>query len=321
MRQFAAIAANTFMELVRQPIFLLLTTTSAVFAVFLSCVPYFGFGDDPKLVKSSVLAVMLLAGLLGAVLSASNTLAREIRTGTALAVLSKPVGRARFLLAKYVGLAGALAVLNSVNMVACLLSSRMAFDAYGEADLAALAVFLGGVLMAYAAGGFSNFFLRRPFAADALFALVVTISVVFLVVCLMPKPRVQEWKFAQDVDWRIIPASVLVMFALWVLAALALACSARLELMATLAVCSALFLLGLMSDYLVGRAAQQGHWWAILLYPVIPNWQLLWMADPLSDEKPVLWGRYIVTAFGYTSCYVGATLAVALGLFENRELS
>ena len=91
--------------------------------------------------------------------------------------------------------------------------------------------------------------------------------------------------------------------------------------MATLAVCSALFLLGLMSDYLVGRAAQQGHWWAILLYPVIPNWQLLWMADPLSDEKPVLWGRYIVTAFGYTSCYVGATLAVALGLFENRELS
>jgi len=108
---------------------------------------------------------------------------------------------------------------------------------------------------------------------------------------------------------------------LWVLAALALACSARLELMATLAVCSALFLLGLMSDYLVGRAAQQGHWWAILLYPVIPNWQLLWMADPLSDEKPVLWGRYIVTAFGYTACYVGATLAVALGLFENRELS
>jgi len=32
---------------------------------------------------------MLLSGLLGAVLSASASLAREIRTGTALAVLSK----------------------------------------------------------------------------------------------------------------------------------------------------------------------------------------------------------------------------------------
>ena len=39
---------------------------------------------------------------------ASASVAREIRTGTALAVLAKPVGRAQFLLAKYVGLAAAL---------------------------------------------------------------------------------------------------------------------------------------------------------------------------------------------------------------------
>ena len=71
MRQFITIAANAFMELVRQPVFLLLVTTSALFEVFLACVPYFGFGDDPKMVKDSVLAVMLLTGLLGAVLSAS----------------------------------------------------------------------------------------------------------------------------------------------------------------------------------------------------------------------------------------------------------
>ena len=63
MRQFVTIATNTFMELVRQPIFLLLTTASAVFLVFLASVPYFGFGDEPILVKQSVLAVMLLAGL------------------------------------------------------------------------------------------------------------------------------------------------------------------------------------------------------------------------------------------------------------------
>ena len=91
MRQFVTIASNAFMELIRQPIFLLLMTASAVFAVFLASIPYFGFGDDPKLVKDSVLAVMLLAGLFGAVLCASNSVAREIRAGTALAVLSKPV--------------------------------------------------------------------------------------------------------------------------------------------------------------------------------------------------------------------------------------
>src|ERR1700719_5359038 len=94
MRQFITITANAFMELVRQPVFLLLMTSSAVFEIFLATPYYFAFGDEPKLVKNSVLAVMLLSGLFGAVLSASSSLARALRTGTALAVLSKPVGRA-----------------------------------------------------------------------------------------------------------------------------------------------------------------------------------------------------------------------------------
>src|SRR5277367_1910827 len=118
MRQFITIANNAFMELVRQPIFLLLMTGAAIFEIFLATPYYFAFGDEPKLVKNSVLAVMLLVGLFGAVLSASASLAREIRSGTALAVLSKPVGRAQFLLAKYVGLMLALSVLTYVNMVA-----------------------------------------------------------------------------------------------------------------------------------------------------------------------------------------------------------
>src|SRR5690349_13947743 len=111
MRQFITISRNAFMELVRQPVFLLLMTFSAGFCVFLAAVPYFGFGDDPKMVKDSVLAVMLLSGLFGAVISASASVAHEIRSGTALAVLAKPVGRAQFILAKYMGLLGALGVL------------------------------------------------------------------------------------------------------------------------------------------------------------------------------------------------------------------
>ena len=71
MRQYRTIAFNAFMELLRQPVFLLLMTSSSIFAVFLASTPYFGFGDDPKLVKDSVLATLLLVGLFGAVISAS----------------------------------------------------------------------------------------------------------------------------------------------------------------------------------------------------------------------------------------------------------
>src|ERR1700691_4195572 len=149
MRQFITIAANAFMELIRQPVFLLLMTASSLFEVFLACVNYFGFGDEPKLVKNSALAVMFLAGLFGAVMSASASVAREIRSGTALAVLAKPVGRAQFLLAKYVGLALSLLVLTYVNCVAVLLATRMAFDAYGDIDYPGVEIFVGSIILAY----------------------------------------------------------------------------------------------------------------------------------------------------------------------------
>jgi hypothetical protein len=380
MRQFLTISTNAFMELVRQPVFLLLMTSSAVFEIFLATPYYFAFGDEPKLVKNSTLAVMLLAGLLGAVLSASASLAREIRSGTALAVLAKPVGRAQFLLAKYVGLLVALTLLTYVNLLAVLLASRMAFDAYGSADLFAIGIFALAIILAYLLGGFSNFFLRRPFVSDAVFCLTLMVTVAFLVINFYTK-EAKPQTFATGVDWRLIPAAVLVLFALWILAGLALACSTRFDIIPTLAICSAFFLIGIMSDYLFGRRADPvwkyeleqemsssrwtenqktllkeivakydkdkngaldlserqsitqddkqrmikagmgGSWWSSVLYTVTPNWQLFWLADALNSGKTTFHWGYVAKAFAYVVAYVGAILAIAVALFEERELS
>jgi len=319
MRQFLTIALNAFMELVRQPIFLLLMTASASFEIFLACINYFGFGDEPKLIKNSVLAVMFLAGLLCAVLSASSSVAREIRSGTALAVLSKPVGRARFLLAKYFGVAAALAFLTYVNLIAALFTTRMAFDAYGSVDVPALSIFAGAVALAYAIGGFTNFFLRRVFVADAVFSLLFLLTLAFVILNFTKKDMTMMDVY-KGIDWRMIPASILILFALWILAGLALACSTRLDTIPTLAICSAFFLLGLVSDYFFGRRAEAGSWWASILYAATPNWQLFWSGDVLNGETKIPW-RYVGLAFTYVVGYAGAALAAALLLFEDRELS
>lgn len=320
MRQFINIATNAFMELVRQPVFLLLMTASASFEIFLATPFYFAFGDEPKLVKNSVLAVMLLAGLFGAVLSASASLAREIRTGTALAVLSKPIGRAQFLLAKYAGLMMALAVMTYVNLVSALIASRMVFDAYGDTDKAAVAIFAGGVLVAYLLAAFSNYFLHRPFVSDAVFALVTTVSLAAFFIFQFTEQKLSVGEMSQ-VDWRLVPAGILILFALWMLASIALVSSTRLDMIPTLAICSAVFLVGLMSDYLFGRPAERGAWWGAVLYSVIPNWQNFWLADALETGRSTFHWGYVGKAFGYAACYVGAMLSLAVMLFEDRELS
>jgi ABC-type transport system involved in multi-copper enzyme maturation permease subunit len=320
MTQFITIARNAFMELIRQPVFLILMTGSAAFEIFLAVPYYFAFGDEPKLVKNSVLAVMLLAGLLGAVLSASASLAREIRAGTALAVLSKPVSRAQFLLAKFFGVAAALTLMTYVNTLAALLASRMAFDAYGGTDLAAVGIFGGALVLAYLLGGFSNFFLRRPFVSDTVIALVVTVTVAVIIIVQFTKQN-QSLGTIAYVDWRMVPAAVLILFALWILTALAIACSTRFDTIPTLAICSAVFLLGLMSDYFFGRPAEAGSWGASVLYTIVPNWQLFWLADALETDKTIFAWGYVSKGAIYVVCYAGAALAVAMAMFEDRELS
>ncbi|HZI31784.1 MAG TPA: hypothetical protein VFF11_05555, partial [Candidatus Binatia bacterium] len=266
------------------------------------------------------LAVMLLAGLFGAVLSASASLAREIRSGTALAVLSKPVGRAQFLLAKFTGLAAAMTLLAYVNMVGVMLASWMAFDAYGKTDVVAIGIFVGAIALAYLLAGFSNYFLRRPFVSDAVFTLMVMVTIAAFVI-LQFTHQMQSLGEAAKVDWRLVPAGILILFALWILSAVALACSTRLDMIATLAVCSAVFLVGLMSDYLFGLPAARGSWWASTLYSIVPNWQLFWLADALETGKNTFQWAYVGKAFGYAVFYAGAALAVAVALFDERELS
>ncbi|MDP6754272.1 MAG: hypothetical protein QGF56_11350, partial [Verrucomicrobiota bacterium] len=233
----------------------------------------------------------------------------------------KPVGRARFLLGKYAGLSGALALLVFANLVACLLASRMAYDAYGSADTFSFALYcLGGLLAAFVVGGFLNYFLQLRFVITTVIAMVILTTAMSAIIFMSEPATTGASADPRLVDWRLISASVLILFAVLILTALALACSTRLELMPTLAVCSGVLFLGLMSDWLFLGRVDGGSWWASILYTVTPNWQNFWLADVLEGEGAIP-TRYIGQAFGYLVGYVGATLSVALWLFEDRELT
>ena len=57
-----------------------------------------------------------------------------------------------------------------------------------------------------------------------------------------------------------------------------------------------------------------------MIYSIVPNWQLFWLADALEGKNQIPWS-YVGRAFGYVVGYLGALLAVGLLLFEDRELS
>ena len=319
MRSFSVIASNAFLELVRQPIYLILLVSSVAFMMILSSIYYFGLGEDTKLVKDSVLATLFLSGIFGAVIGSTASVAEEIRSGTALAVLSKPIGRFRFITAKYLGLVGAVTLQAFVGSLAALLASRMGFDAYGSPDYLALGLFMGAIVLACFYGMVANYFMDRSFVGHSVLALVITTSIAFIAINFFDKEG-QLQQFGKQVDWRIIPATILITFALWILSAVALACATRFELIPTLVICTAVFLLGLMSDFLFGRLASEGVTWAKVIYALVPNWQLFWMADALAESKTIPW-PYVAKVGQYMLSSLVFTLGLALLLFEDRELS
>ena len=104
MLNFFKIAANTFKESVREPIYALLLMCAVLLIANFPFVAIFVFYDQVKLVVDSSMATTMLFGLFAAVLCSSNTVSREMRDGTVLLLFSKPVFRSTFILAKIAGI-------------------------------------------------------------------------------------------------------------------------------------------------------------------------------------------------------------------------
>jgi|CXWL01.1.fsa_nt_gi hypothetical protein len=114
-------------------------------------------------------------------------------------------------------------------------------------------------------------------------------------------------------------AILLIMAALAVLTAIAVASSARIGMVGTFLVCLMALSAGLCSDQLLRPLMDEGAAWAQAAYRVIPNFQVFWMVDALSDEQVIPW-RYVGKAWVYAGAYVTAALLAGMALFETREV-
>jgi len=318
MSVYWTISRNTFRELIRQPIYLVLMVSSSVFMLFLASLYYAGAEEDASMVHSGVLATLWLTGLLTAVVGASTSIGEEVETGTALAVLSKPVGRLTFILGKFTGLAGALTMQCFSGSLSALLATRMAFDVYGSPDYPAIVIMASAILLAFAIGLGINFFMMRPFVGPTVWSQITCMILGFVGINFLSRSWGPQ-PFGTDLDHRMILALVLIMMALWLIAGIAIACSTRLGWIPTLVVCLGLFLIGLVSDYFFGLRSEQQGGWASLAYAFIPNWQLFWMADALAMKKTIPLS-YLFNALLYAIGGLGISLGIAAILFEEREL-
>ena len=320
-----AITANTFSETVRQPIFSVLIWVAAAVIVLNTALVGFTLESDGdlKMAKDIGLATLLLYGLLAAVFSATTVISREIESHTVLTVVSKPVSRTVFLLGKYVGVTGAVAVGYFFLSLVLLLTIRhgtmpTAADEYDKPVL----IFGGlALLISLVAAVFGNYVYGWHFPAALLGWVVPALTLATLIVlCISPKWAPQS-PFKDFGDMQM-PAAIFMAFCgVLVLTAFAVALSTRFSQVLTLILCAGVYVLGLLSDYYLGRPAEAHEGWLFsALYAVVPNFQFFWTGDALTQERIIPFAQCMQVA-GYAALYSLAILSLAVALFQTREVS
>jgi ABC-type transport system involved in multi-copper enzyme maturation permease subunit len=315
IHQLITIARLTALEASRQPIFLLLTTSVIVFIGLMPVLITHVIGDAARMVRDSALALQLVSGLILACYAASATITRELRQGTLASIVSKPIPRELFLLAKFAGVAFIMAAYALTTTLATMLSVRTASIAFVY-DWWGIGPLLAAVLLAYVWSALQNFITRVPFVSRAYLTLTIAVIAAFLVSCLIP-PEFGEEAFGAALPWNIIPAGILLAMAMMLFSALAVALATRLDMLPTVSLCLGLLLAGMMSDYLLGARANDGILFA-LLYALLPNWQHYWAIDALHNGSIPL--NYVGSAAIYTIVYGSAVLAAGLLSFRTMEV-
>ncbi len=319
MNKLLTIAKNTFIETLRQPVYAVIIATALLLFVISPSLSMYTMDDDNKLLREIGLSTLFLTSLFIAIFSASGAVSVEMENKTILTVLTKPVQRPIFIVAKFLGVIAAVALAHFVCTVGLLMTIRhgvlsTASDSHDLTVIGSAAVVLVVTVLLSA---FFNFAYDWKFTSTAV--VISSILAAFVLVFLALIDR--DWKFdpaKNSINRLDVYGSILLFFAAVIIAALAVTISARFNIVVTLSACIGVFLLGLISDYVFGRFADVYLWARIGRY-LVPNLQVFWISDAIYEGSVVPF-KYILITASYALCYTAGILALAVALFQRRQV-
>ncbi len=314
MFNFYHIAKNTFRESLREPIFYVLLLSALILIAHFPTMTLFVFREQIKLVVDSAMATTMVFGLFAAVLCASHTVSREMRNGTALLLLSKPVHRVSFIMAKIVGIIVALTVFVFICNCATLTAVIIAKDQF-NLNMHYYYLFFAVLIVAHIYGMISNYIQGKSFASSTIMAMLVMIPLLTLILTIV----------SHHLDFQFRPlalALTLLFMAVATMGAITVAFASRLDMVANLSICTVIFFLGLVSSYLFNHHSESMliNFINRALYAILPNWQFFWLADALASQKPIP-VIYVLWTLVYSLLYMSLCSIWAVVMFQNLELA
>ena len=315
MRNLFKIAVNSFRESLREPVYSLMLLAALLLIGHYPSAAIFVFSEQLKLVVDSSMATGLLFGLIIAVLCASNTVAREMRNGTVLLMMSKPVSRWSFILGKIIGVTAAAALFTMLCNLGCVISVFVATDQF-RFEMPLYFGFLGIIAGGAFIGMLANFLRGSSFPEVCTYALTVLVTVFAFSLMRFKTPP------GDIVLTDLCKALLLVNFAVVAMSTIAVVMATKLDVVPNLCVCTAIFFMGLLSNYLFQRQTDSVLLNQLLtvFYSIFPNWQFFWLVDAVAVKKHIPLS-YVGMSALYMVLFVILASLWAVVLFQNKEVA
>ena len=275
MRKTWSIAHATALEILSEPLSLLVLLAALVLTVLAPAFHYHQFGEATRMARDAGLSSIFTCGTVIAIFGTIRAFRREVESGTMAMALAHPISRTSFFLAKTVGACAAYLVFAAIVFFTALVivdgAAIGGMIAAKSGDIARLhgpnfAEGVGVIVLPLVVGAALNRFARFRFVISS-FVLALLLSIAFAGLSIL-----------RDAAWplRLLPVAALIgMFAFVLLFA------------------SAAFAVRLKAN----AAASAAGVVLLILLPAIGNY---YMADALSKGGAVPWA--------YVGCAVLAAL-------------
>ena len=292
MRRGRAIVCATVLEILGEPLVLLVTVASVAIAALAPAMHYHQFGDPSRMARDAGLSALLLGGAATAFSGTVRTFRREMETGTAQAALAHSVSRTAFFLWKFAGCAVSYALFAAIMSLVALIVVRGAeiggAIAAEKGDVArlwgpSLAFAVAVAVVPLVASAALNRFAR--------FRFVLVANVISLVVAAIGA----MYNFDPALAGRLVPAFML-------------AASPALVIVAAAAAFAVRFKANAASSLVAIVAA--------CMLPLLGNYCL---SDALADGGRVPW-MYIVAALAALLPAIVAPLAVGVAFINGQDV-
>lgn len=275
------IARNAFKESIRQPVFFimlllaafiqLLNTWIVGFTMGARNVPGEVTGDDKMLLDVSMGGVFLLGIMLSAFISTA-AISREIENKTVLTVVSKPIGRTSVIIGKFLGIAVAMCIAIGIMIAFLLMGIRHGILSTAADDPVwpVISFSVGAIAFSIFLGAVGNYMYGWSFGQTASLTLFPLIWIGYIALLFID----EDWTMmdpSANFKPQIMLACACLAMALLVMTSVATAISTRLGQVLTIAICTGVFLIGLLSNYWFGRGIYENNRFGQVAMTESPN--------------------------------------------------